>query len=102
MDAENVIALIPSVWRTNDACCSHRKEEAPLLLVMDSDVRCCKLVKQAEGTSNLKLTSVLDMVVHSLLRCAEIDLPVLFGSARCMFVGLKSDVVDSARNPCLL
>lgn len=69
---------------------------------MDSYVRCRKLVKQAEGTSNLKVTSALDMVVHSLLRCAESDLPVLFGSARCMFVGLKSDAVDSARNPCLL
>lgn len=49
MDAENVIALIPSAWWTNDACCSHRKE-TPSLVVMDSDARCRKLVKQAQVT----------------------------------------------------
>ena len=54
------------------------------------------------STRKLRVTSALEMVVHSLLQCAESDLPVLFGSARCMFVGLESDVVDSAINPCLL
>lgn len=39
VDAENVIALIPSAWRTNDACCSDKKEEAPLCLAMESNVR---------------------------------------------------------------
>lgn len=39
--------------------------------------------------------------VHSLLRRARRDLQVLFGSARCIFVGLKSDVVDSATEPTL-
>jgi hypothetical protein len=50
VDAENVIALIPSAWQTNDACCSYKKEMTPLLLVMESNVRChtCKSVKQAQ------------------------------------------------------